>query len=117
MPRKCTTVVHRGYNRNMRATTSTKQTRFRSIRQSVTIPGPLAAEIRRVAKEHRLTVSRALVTLAEQGVRAEKEARANLRASYRRFAAEKNPSKKEAAGKELIRAIFGDDALAEDPLL
>src|SRR5665213_676866 len=46
-----------------------------SVRQSVTIPATLAADVRRVAKDRRLTMSRALVALAERRVRAEAEAK------------------------------------------
>ncbi|MBV9226167.1 MAG: hypothetical protein JOY85_19200 [Acidobacteriaceae bacterium] len=53
----------------------------RSVRQSVTIPAPLASEVRRVAKERQITMSRALVALAERGVRAEAEAKEQLEAS------------------------------------
>lgn len=91
-----------------------KKPRASAIRQSITIPPPLAAEVRRVAKEHHLTISRALVSLAERGVRAEKDAKARLKATYQHFLAESEPAKKDAAGKELIRAIFGTDAIAED---
>ena len=87
------------------------------MRQSVSIPAPLAAVVRRVAKERRLTLSRAIVTLAERGVRAEQDAKANLNRAYREFLAEKEPSKKDAAGKTLIRAIFGSDSIAEDQIL
>jgi hypothetical protein len=62
-------------------------------------------------------MSRALVTLAERGVRAEAEAKAQLRASFSRFLEEKDPARKSEAGRELICAIFGKDALAEDPVL
>ena len=89
----------------------------RALRQSVSIPAPLAAEIRRVAKERHLTISRALVTLAERGVRAEQDAKENLKTAYRTFLKEQEPSKKEEAGRDLIRAIFGKDAIAEDPIL
>ena len=89
----------------------------KAVRQSVTIPAPLASEVRRVAKERHLTMSRALVALAERGVRAELDAKENLQATYRRFMKEQEPSLKEEAGKDLIRAIFGKDALAENPLL
>ena len=85
-------------------------------RQSVTIPAPLAVEVQRVARERNLTFSRAVVTLAERGVRAEREAKEKLKASYKRFLDEQDPSRKDAAGKDLIRAIFGEDALAEDSL-
>jgi hypothetical protein len=91
--------------------------RARGIRQSVTIPAGLATEVRRVAKKHHLTMSRALVVLAERGLRAEKEAKLQLKAAYRQFIDEKKPSRKEEAGRELIRTIFGKDAIAEDSIL
>jgi len=86
------------------------------VRQSVTIPAPLAREVRRVAKERNMTMSRALVTLAQRGVEAEAAARDKLNAAYERFMAEGNPAKKNAVGEDLIRAIFGRAAIAEDPL-
>ena len=61
-------------------------------------------------------MSRALVSLAERGVRAEQDAKNQLRTAYRLFLSEKEPAKKERAGADLIRAIFGEDAIAEDPL-
>jgi hypothetical protein len=87
-----------------------------SIRQSVTIPAELAIEVERVARAKHLTMSRALVVLAQRGVEAEAAARKNLNATYRRFMAEADPERKGEAGKELIRAIFGKDAIAEDPI-
>lgn len=86
------------------------------MRQSVTIPRQLAAEIKRVAKEKGLTMSRALVVLAQRGVEAEEAARENLKTSYRRFLSETDPRSKDEAGKQLIRAIFGKDAIAEDSI-
>jgi hypothetical protein len=94
-----------------------RKSRRKPLRQSVTIPAPLAAEVRRVASERHLTVSRALVSLAERGVRAERDAKENLKTSYLRFVKEKNPSKKDEAGRDLIRAIFGERAIAEDTVL
>lgn len=88
----------------------------RSIRQSVTIPATLVGEVRRTAKEQHLTMSRALVALAERGVRAETEGKEQLKASYNRFLAENDPVLKNEAGKDLIRAIFGADAIAKDPI-
>ena len=85
------------------------------MRQSVTIPAPLALEVRRMAEARKITMSRALVTLAEQGVEAEAAARARLGAVYERFMAA-DGAKKNEAGKELMQAIFGRDAVAEDPL-
>lgn len=91
--------------------------RARSVRQSVTIPAPLASEVRRVAKERHLTMSRALVSLAERGIQAEQDAKENLKATYKRFMDEQEPARKNDAGKDLVRAIFGKDAIAEDTVL
>ena len=87
-----------------------------SVRQSVTIPAKLAREVRRVAKERNVTMSRALVTLAERGVEAEGAARARLTAIYEKFMTEGDPAKKSEAGEDLIRAIFGSAAIAQNPL-
>jgi len=52
--------------------------------------------------------------LAERGVRAEAEAKERLKTSYHRFIAEGDLLLKEEAGRDLIRSIFGEDAIAED---
>ena len=70
----------------------------RSIRQSVTIPATLVPEVRRTAKEQHVTMSRALVSLAERGVRAGAGAKENLKASYHRFLDEGDPTRKNEAG-------------------
>jgi hypothetical protein len=88
-----------------------------SVRQSVTIPAQLAIEVERVARKKHLTMSRALVELAQRGVDADAAARANLNASYRRFMSEADPERKGEAGKDLIRAIFGEDSIAEGSIL
>jgi hypothetical protein len=62
----------------------------------------LAVEVERVAQKNSLTMRQALV-----------EARANLGATYRRFMAEADSEQKNEAGKDLIRAIFGKDAITE----
>lgn len=62
-------------------------------------------------------MSRALVVLAQRGVEAEAAARDRLNATYRRFISEADPGRKGEAGKDLIRAIFGKDAIAEDSIL
>jgi len=96
---------------------NSRKPRASSTRQSVTLPAPLATAVRRVAKERRLTMSRALVTLAERGVRAEADARKQLKASYQRFLDENDADRKSEAGRALIRTIFGKDSIAEDSVL
>jgi hypothetical protein len=97
--------------------TKTKPASARSVRQSVTIPASLAAVVRRVAKERRVTMSRALVALAERGVCAEAEAKEQLKAAYDRFIDEQEPHRKNQAGRDLMRSVFGKDSVAEDPIL
>ena len=82
----------------------------------MTIPGPLARELRRVAKERRLTVSRALVSLAERGIQADRDAQKSLQTAHENFLKAQERGKKEQAGKALVSAIFGSDAIAEDSL-
>jgi hypothetical protein len=101
----------------MERPSSTRTRTASSIRQSVTIPAELAVEVERLARKKHLTISRALVVLAQRGVDAEAAARENLNATYRHFMAEADPARKGEAGKDLIRAIFGKDAIAEDPIL
>jgi hypothetical protein len=109
-----TTLVHACYSQNMAAKNKTSVPR--SVRQSVTIPATLAADVRRVAKERHVTMSRALVVLAERGVRAEREAKEQLKTAYRNFIEEAEPERKNEAGRDLIRAIFGKNSIAEDSI-
>ena len=109
----CTTLVHCWYPWVM---PTRSKTTARSVRQSVTLPARLASEVRRVAKEHHVTMSRALVTLAERGVRAESDTRDRLNAAYSRFIEENEPGRKNEAGRDLIRAIFGKGSIAEDSI-
>ena len=97
-----------------RTRSRSSRSRPQAVRQSVTIPAGVATEVRRIARRRRMTMSRALVTLAERGIQADKEARRQLKVAYDRFMEEQEPARKNQAGKTLIRAIFGRDALAED---
>ena len=113
----CTTLVQ-PYNKSMPTRTrAPRSSTTKPVRQSVTIPAPLAVALRRIARERQLTMSRALVSLAERGLRAELDAKENLNNAYRRFLAEHEPARKNEAGEDLIRAIFGKDAIAEDTVL
>jgi hypothetical protein len=88
-----------------------------SVRQSVTLPAQLAIEVERIATRKNLTKSKALVVLAQRGVEAEAAARRDLDATYHRFMSESDPDRKGEAGKDLIRAMFGKNAIAEDSVL
>jgi hypothetical protein len=100
----------------MKSASTVRSRTSSSIRQSVTIPAELTVEVERVARRKHLTMSRALVVLAQRGEEAEAAARKNLNATYRRFMAEADPGRMGVARKEPIRSIFGKDAIAEDPI-
>jgi hypothetical protein len=52
--------------------------------------------------------------LAEHGVRAEAEAKRQLKTAYLTFVEEAEPERKNEAGRDLNRSIFGKDSVAED---
>jgi len=101
----------------MKRRSTTRTRKASSVRLSVTIPADLAIAVERVSRKKRLTMSQALVMLAQRGVEAEAAARDNLNATYRRFMSEDDSRRKGEAGKDLIRAIFGKDSIAEDSIL
>ena len=86
------------------------------VRQSVTIPARLAREVERLARKDRMSRSKAIVLLAERGVQARRDNERRLEESYRRFMAEADPKQRAKEGDELIRAVFGDDAIAPDTI-
>jgi len=93
-----------------RTKTPSRRSAMKPVRQSVTIPASLVPKVRHVAKERHLTLSRALVSLAERGVRAQLEVKESLKMAYRRFMDEREPARQDEAGKDLIRAILGKHA-------
>ena len=54
------------------------------------------------------------MALVAPGVCAEAEEKERLKASYKRFLAESDPVRKNEAGRDLVRSIFGEDAIVED---
>ena len=59
-------------------------------------------------------MSRALVDLAERGVRA--EAKSQLNTAYRNFIEAAEPERKNEASRDLILSIFGKNSIAEDSI-
>ena len=70
-----------------------------------------------MAKKQHLKMSRALVALAQRAVKADAPARDHINTTHQRFMAETHSARKDEAGKDLIRAIFGKAAIAEDAIL
>jgi len=100
-----------------RVKSKSRNPKGKPVRYSVTVPAPLAVQLRRLARQRNLTISHALVELAERGIQAELDAKDELASAYERFMREQDPAHKSRAGKNLVRTIFGKDAIAEDSLL
>ncbi len=100
---------HRGMKGQVRNLSATA-----AVRRSITLPAALALEVERVARAKHLTLSGALAALAQRGLEAEAATSEALDASYVRFMSTADHETKVAAGKDLIRAVFGKDAIAED---
>ncbi|MBV9404692.1 MAG: hypothetical protein JO211_05075 [Acidobacteriaceae bacterium] len=79
-----------------------------AIRQSVTLPGNLAKQVRTIAKNKRLSTNRVLVELVEEGIAARKRKEKEFFELAERFRSAKDPAEIERLGNELGRRVFGD---------
>ena len=75
---------------------------------TITFPADLFQEIRRIAAEENWPESKAVILLARLGAKAQKQAEQSLYLSHKAFM---NESDSEQRGDEMIRAIFGPDAI------
>jgi hypothetical protein len=80
----------------------------RAVRQSVTLPPKLAAQVRSMAKSKKVSANRMLVELIENGIEAEKRKQREFFDLVERFRNEKDPEAAKRLGEELGRMVFGD---------
>ncbi len=86
----------------MRATSS------KTVRQSVSLPVNVAAQVRNLAKTRRLSANRMLVELIEKGIEAEKRRQQEFFEIAERFRNAKDPEEAKRLGDQLGRMAFGD---------
>jgi hypothetical protein len=79
----------------------------RPVRQSVTLPGKVAAQVRSLAKTRRLSSNRMLVELIENGIEAEKRKQQEFLKLAERFRNASDPNEAKRLGDELGRMVFG----------
>jgi hypothetical protein len=79
----------------------------KTVRQSVTLPANIAAEVRRIAKGRRLSANRVLLELIEHGIDAEKRKEQQFFELAERFRSATEPADVKRLGDELGRMIFG----------
>jgi hypothetical protein len=79
----------------------------KSVRQSVTLPAKTALQVRTLAKSRRLSATRMLVELIENGIEAEKRKQQEFFELAERFRNEGDPEEAKRLGDELGRMVFG----------
>ena len=79
----------------------------KTVRQSVSLPIKVAAQVRSLAKNRRLSSNRMLVELIENGIEAEKRKQQEFFELAERFRSESNPEEARCLGDKLGRILFG----------
>jgi hypothetical protein len=77
------------------------------VRQSVTLPAKVAQQVRSMAKRERLSASRMLVELVEEGIHMRKEKERAFFDLANRFRDAKNPEDVQRLGDQLGSMVFG----------
>ncbi len=77
------------------------------LRQSVTLPSPVAWKVKRIAKTSRVSTSRVIADLVQTGLRAQEQERRHFSTLVDRLAGAKNANEKAAIKAELARLTFG----------
>ena len=80
----------------------------KQVRRSVTLPRTVAAQVTRMAKQRRLSDTRVLVEVIEQGIEARKQKEKAFLSLAERFRAATNPDQVKQLGDELGRFVFGE---------
>lgn len=79
----------------------------KTIRQSVSLPVDVASRVRTMAKSRRLSATRMLVELIENGIEAEQRKQREFFDLAERFRNAKDPETAKRLGDELGRMVFG----------
>lgn len=94
----CIRLVHNG---------GMKATEPRIVRQSVSLPAKVATQVRTMAKARRLSATRMLVELIENGIEAEQRKQREFFDLAERFRNESDPEEARRLGDQLGRMVFG----------
>jgi hypothetical protein len=80
----------------------------RTVRQSVSLPANVAAQVRGLAKARRLSANRMLVELIENGMEAEKRKQQEFFDLAERFRGATDPDEVKRLGDQMGRMVFGN---------
>jgi len=84
------------------------RTASRPVRQSVTLPANIAAQVRSLAKTRRLSANRMLLELIENGMEAEKRKQREFFDLAERFRSATDPEEVKRLGDQMGRMVFGN---------
>jgi hypothetical protein len=84
------------------------RTANKPVRQSVTLPANVAAQVRSLAKQRWLSTNRMLVELIENGVEAEKRKQQGFSDLAERFRRATDPEEVTCLGDQMGCMVFGD---------
>jgi predicted DNA-binding ribbon-helix-helix protein len=94
------------YNRTILVHTGVMSNK--TVRQSVSLPANVAAQVRNLARRRKLSSNRMLVELIENGIEGEKRKQQEFFRLAERFRNATNPAEAKRLGDELGRMVFGD---------
>jgi hypothetical protein len=80
----------------------------RVVRQSVSLPANVAAQVRSLAKARRLSANRMLLELIENGMEAEKRKQREFFDLAERFRSATDPEDVKRLGEQMGRMVFGN---------
>jgi hypothetical protein len=83
------------------------RTANKTVRQSVSLPVTVAAQVRTLAKKRRFSANRMLVELIENGMEAEKRKQQEFLELAGRFRRASDPEEAKRLGDQLGRMVFG----------
>jgi hypothetical protein len=79
----------------------------KKVRQSVSLPANVAAQVRSIARSRRLSANRMLVELIENGIEADKRKQQDFFNLAERFRSSDDPKEVKRLGDQLGRMVFG----------
>lgn len=80
---------------------------IKAVRQSVSLPANVAAQVRTLARTRRLSANRMLVELIENGIQAEKQRQKEFFDLAERFRSATDPEEVKRLGDQMGRMVFG----------
>ncbi len=79
----------------------------KAVRQSISLPAKTATQVRAMAKSRRLSATRMLVELIENGIEAEKRKQQEFFDLAERFRSASDPEEVKRLGEQMGRMVFG----------